>query len=74
MTQMHQTSVDLGDIDISDIDIEGLEVVAVADGVAMPELGASVSTCSCGSSSTCCSCYSCYDLPSSSPELAPESI
>jgi len=49
-------------IDLSSIDLDVTEVLDVADGTAMPEMGASVSTCSCGSSSTCCSCYSCYDV------------
>lgn len=55
-------SVDLTGVDFGSMDFEGLEIVTVSDGLAMPEMGASVSTCSCGSSSTCCSCYSCYDL------------
>ena len=54
--------LNISDIDLAGIDFDGLEVVAVADGLGMPEMGASVSTCSCGSSSTCCSCYSCYDI------------
>ena len=57
---MNQNAIDLSGIDLSGLDFDGLEIVTVADGLAMPEMGASISTCSCGSSSTCCSCYSCY--------------
>lgn len=54
--------IDLSDIDLSEVDLSVTEVLDVTDGTALPEMGASVSTCSCGSSSTCCSCYSCYDI------------
>ena len=57
-------ALDLSGIDFDSIDFDGLEIVTIADGLAMPEMGASVSTCSCGSSSSCCSCYSCWSLNS----------
>ena len=54
--------LDFDGIDLSDVDLDVTEVLEVTDGTAMPEMGASITTCSCGSSSTCCSCYSCYDI------------
>lgn len=54
--------VSFDDIDVTDAAIEGLEVVAVKDGMALPETGASSGSSSCGSCSTCGSSSCCVML------------
>ncbi len=53
------TLADLADLSFSDLDVEVLEISSVADGVNLPESGASSGSSSCGSTSCCGSCSCC---------------